>query len=122
MVFFSAVGGRFTITVIIDIIVIIMIVVIINMIVIIIIIIIIFIIVIIMMNDIGIDKKHQLYIIKKMINIAVRATYYIFCYRNRNWYSPDLMQICFLFFSFFFFLLLCCFVLFCFCFVLFFFF
>ena len=27
-----------------------------------------------MMNDIGIDKKHQLYIIKKMINIAIRAT------------------------------------------------
>ena len=48
-----------------------------------------------------------------MINIAIRATYYIFCCRNRNWDSPDLMQICFLFFSFFFFfLLLCCFVLF----------
>ena len=34
-----------------------------------------------MMNDIGIDKKQQL-----------RATYYIFCCRNRNWDSPDLMQ------------------------------
>ena len=45
-----------------------------------------------MMNDIGIDKKHQLYIIKKMINIAIRATYYIFCCRNRNWGSPDIMQ------------------------------
>ena len=41
------------------------------------------------MNDIGIDKKQQLYIIKKMINIAIRATYYIFCCRNRNWDSPD---------------------------------
>ena len=58
-----------------------------------------------MMNDIGIDKKQQLYIIKKMINIAIRATYYIFCCRNRNWDSPDLMQ-----FWFFFFLLLFCFV------------
>ena len=27
-----------------------------------------------MMNDIGIDKKQQLSIIKKMINIAIRAT------------------------------------------------
>ena len=36
-----------------------------------------------MMNDIGIDKKQQHYIIKKMINIAIRATYYIFCCRNR---------------------------------------
>ena len=45
-----------------------------------------------MMNDIGIDKKQQRYIIKKMINIAIGATYYIFCCRNRNWDSPDLMQ------------------------------
>jgi len=40
-----------------------------------------------------------------MINIAIRATYYIFCCRNRNWDSPDLMQ-----FWFFFFWLLFCFV------------
>ena len=65
-----------------------------------------------MMNDIGIDKKQQRYIIKKMINIAIRATYYIFCCRNRNWDSPDLMQFWFLFFL--------AFVLFCFCFCLFF--
>ena len=49
-----------------------------------------------MMNDIGIDKKQQLYIIKKMINIAIRVTYYIFCCRNRNLDSPDLMQLRFL--------------------------
>ena len=42
-----------------------------------------------MMNDIGIDKKQQRYIIKKMINIAIRATYYIFCCRNRSWDSPE---------------------------------
>ena len=63
-----------------------------------------------MMNDIGIDKKQQLYIIKKMINIAIRATCYIFCCKNRNWDSPDFMQFCLLFFSFFF----LAFVLFCF--------
>ena len=62
-----------------------------------------------MMNDIGINKKQQLYIIKKMINIAIRATFYIFCWRNRNRDSPDLMQFCFfssspVFFFFFFFL------------------
>ena len=49
-----------------------------------------------MMNDIGIDKKQQLYIIKKMINIAIRVTSYIFCCRNRNLDSPDLMQFRFL--------------------------
>ena len=46
-----------------------------------------------MMNDIGIDQKQQLYIIKKMINIAIRATYYILCCRNRNWDSLDLIAI-----------------------------
>ena len=55
------------------------------------------------MNDIGIDKKQQLYIIKKMINIAIRATYYIFFCRNRNWVSPDLMQVDIFYFFFFFF-------------------
>ena len=45
-----------------------------------------------MMNDIGIGKKQHYYIIKKVINIAIRATYYIFCWRNRNWGSPDLMK------------------------------
>ena len=34
--------------------------------------------------------------------IAIRATYYIFCCRNRNWGSPDLMQ-----FWIFFWLLFC---------------
>ena len=64
-----------------------------------------------MMNDIGIDKKQQLYITKKMINIAIRATHYIFCCRNRNWDSPDLMQFWFLSFLFFsLLLLLFCFV------------
>ena len=70
-----------------------------------------------MMNDIGIDKKQQFYIIKKMINTAIRVTYYIFCCRNRNLDSPDLMQFqflllllflfCFVFvFVFFFFLII----------------
>ena len=69
-----------------------------------------------MMNDIGIDKKQQRYIIKKMINIAIRATYYIFCCRNRNWDSPDLMQFWF-FFAFVSFCFCFCFLLFLFCFV-----
>ena len=59
-----------------------------------------------MMNNIGIDKKQQHYIIKKIINIAIRATYYIFCCRNRNWGSPHVLQLdfdfcCFVFCFFF---------------------
>ena len=53
---------------------------------------------------IGIDKKQQLYITKKMINIAIRATYYIFCCRNRNWDRLNAIL------NFFFFWLLFCFV------------
>ena len=45
-----------------------------------------------MMNDIGIDKKQQLYIIRKMINLAIRATYYIFCCRNKIWNDPELLK------------------------------
>ena len=60
-----------------------------------------------MMNEIGIDKKQQLYIIKKMINIAIGATYYTFCCRNRNWDSPDLMQFWYLFLLFAFVLFFC---------------
>ena len=56
-----------------------------------------------MMNDIGIDKNQERYIIKKMINIAIRVTYYIFCCRNRNWDSPDLMQFWFFFWLLFYF-------------------
>ena len=59
---------------------------------------------------IGIDEKQQRYIIKKVINIAIRATYYIFCCRKRNWDSPDLMQFFFFSFNFFIFWILFCFV------------
>ena len=51
-----------------------------------------------MMIDIGIAKKQQRYIIKKIINIAIRATYYIFCCRNRNWDSPDFLDFVLFFF------------------------
>ena len=45
-----------------------------------------------MMNHIGIDKKQQHYIIEKMINLGIRATYFIFSRINKIWDSPDLMK------------------------------
>ena len=59
------------------------------------------------------DKNQQLYN-QENDHIAIRATYYIFCCRNRNWDSPDSLQCWYLFFPFFlsFFL----FFVFCFCF------
>ena len=41
------------------------------------------------MNHIGIDIKQQHYIIEKMINQAIRGTYFIFSRRNKIWDSPD---------------------------------
>ena len=41
-----------------------------------------------MMNDLGIAKSVQISIIKKIMNIAVRSTYYIFCRRNKTWTDP----------------------------------
>ena len=47
------------------------------------------------------NSSMQLYIIKTMIIIAIRATCYIFCCRNRNWDIVILISLLF-FFSFFF--------------------
>ena len=45
-----------------------------------------------MVKDLKIDKNHQTYIIKKITNIAIRTTYYIFCCRNKAWTSPELLS------------------------------
>ena len=45
-----------------------------------------------MMNDLGIAKSVQISIIKKIMNIAVRSTYYIFCRRNKAWTDPALLH------------------------------
>ena len=46
-----------------------------------------------MMNDLGLDDQHQRYCFRKMISIAIRTTYYIFCCRNKEWTNPGLMNI-----------------------------
>ncbi|CAB4040395.1 Hypothetical predicted protein, partial [Paramuricea clavata] len=46
-----------------------------------------------MLESIGLDKNHQMYCVKKMITIAIRTTYYIFCCRNKEWENPDLLTI-----------------------------
>ena len=37
-----------------------------------------------MLDNVGFDTKHQTYCIRRMMNIAIRSTYYIFCRRIRN--------------------------------------
>ena len=46
-----------------------------------------------MLEHFNLDKAHVRYGIKKIINIAIRSTYYIFCWRNKNWVNPDLMKL-----------------------------
>ena len=46
-----------------------------------------------MLDTIGMDKKQQHYCIKKMTSYAIRATYYIFCCRNKEWTNPELLNI-----------------------------
>ena len=46
-----------------------------------------------MLKELNVDNNHQKYILRKVINIAIRSTYYIFCCRNKEWSNPDLMII-----------------------------
>ena len=45
-----------------------------------------------MMDYLGFDKNRRSQIIKKIINISVRCTYYIFCRRNKPWTNPELLE------------------------------
>ena len=45
-----------------------------------------------MLESINLDKSHVKYITKKIIAIAIRSTYFIFCCRNKEWTNPDLMK------------------------------
>ena len=45
-----------------------------------------------MLDRLDVNRNHIKYYIKKMINIAIRSTYYIFCCRNKEWTKPDLIK------------------------------
>ena len=44
-----------------------------------------------LLNDIGIDERQQRYN-QKNDQFCNRATYYIFCCRNKNWDNPELLK------------------------------
>ena len=46
-----------------------------------------------MLETIGLDKRHQQYSIKKITSYAIRATYFIFCCRNKEWTNPELLNV-----------------------------
>ena len=45
-----------------------------------------------MIEDMDLDKTHTKYVIRRIINIAIRSRYYIFCCRNKEWTKPDLLK------------------------------
>ena len=46
-----------------------------------------------MLNDLDFQKHHRNYCIRKMTTIAIRTTDYIFCCRNKEWMSPELLTV-----------------------------
>ena len=42
-------------------------------------------------EKLGLLKDESNYLIRKMINVCLRSTYYIFCQRNKEWESPGLL-------------------------------
>ena len=45
-----------------------------------------------MCNDLNLNQDLTHLTIMKASNIAIRCTYYIYCRRNKQWTSPDLLQ------------------------------
>ena len=45
-----------------------------------------------MLNGLDISENQTKYCMKKIINICIRSTYYIFCCRNKEWTNPNLMK------------------------------
>ena len=44
-----------------------------------------------MLQDLKFDVTTRNFIIRRTMTIAIRTTYYIFCHRNKDWDSPELL-------------------------------
>ena len=42
--------------------------------------------------DLDSDEKARSFIVKRVISISIRTTYYIFCCRNKAWTNPELLN------------------------------
>ena len=45
-----------------------------------------------LLQDVNFDKLGQKRIVTKPINIAIKATYFIFCQRNKPWNNPEFLN------------------------------
>ena len=48
--------------------------------------------ILLMLDNLKLDKPAQNYVIRKVMNIAIRCTYYIFCHCNKPWSNSDLLD------------------------------
>ena len=46
-----------------------------------------------MLQDLKFGKTCRHYVVKKIMAIAVRTLYYVFCRRNKDWENPELMTL-----------------------------
>ena len=44
-----------------------------------------------MFIDLGLSTDESDYLVRKVINVCLRSTYYIFCRRNKQWEGPSLL-------------------------------
>ena len=45
-----------------------------------------------MLEDLKLDKNAQKHIVRKIINIAIRCSYYVLCRRNKSGTNHDLLD------------------------------
>ena len=48
--------------------------------------------IIIIIKDLDIEVPIQRRLLSKVMDIAIRSTYYMICRRNKDWTDPDLMD------------------------------
>ena len=46
-----------------------------------------------MLQDLNFDETTKSYLFRRKMTIAIRTSYYIFCRRNRDWDSPELLTL-----------------------------
>ena len=44
-----------------------------------------------MFVELGLSSKESDYLVRKVINVCIRSTYYIFCQQNKQWEGPSLL-------------------------------
>ena len=47
---------------------------------------------VLILDDLNLNKPAQNFVIRKVMNIASRCTYYVFCRRNEPWNNPNLLD------------------------------